>query len=208
MITTHDTERDHGTDIRVATAHRHPQITHARATSCGMCTSEAVLMDMDRGVMASLDRKLLAGLGDDEALRTVRVPATAAKWLTWKPYCDSTGISMGRAVTSLIDRELLTVFGDRAGDDPPVFAKQIADELVIREAKVAAREDRVGAAEQRLRVRDEELRHRESVFEARGQRVDLALQLASRPSLARVKVGRNERCSCGSGIKYKRCHGP
>ena len=37
------------------------------------------MMGTDRGLLAKLDRKLLAGLGDDEALRTVRVPATAAK---------------------------------------------------------------------------------------------------------------------------------
>jgi hypothetical protein len=34
----HDPENDHETGIRVAFAPRHPQITHARATSCLMCT--------------------------------------------------------------------------------------------------------------------------------------------------------------------------
>jgi hypothetical protein len=29
---------------------------------------------------------------------------------------------MGRAVTLLIDRELIAVFGEHIGDDPPVFA--------------------------------------------------------------------------------------
>ena len=53
-------------------------------------------MDMDRGALARIDCKLLAGLGDDEANRTLRVPATAAKWSTWKRYCDSVGISMRR----------------------------------------------------------------------------------------------------------------
>ena len=56
-----------------------------------MCTSEPALMDMDRGTLARIDRRLLAGLGDDEAYRTLRVPATAAKWSTWKRYCDSVG---------------------------------------------------------------------------------------------------------------------
>ena len=40
---------------------------------------------------------------------------------TWKRYCDSVGVSMGRAVTMLIDRELVGVFGDVTGDEPPVF---------------------------------------------------------------------------------------
>ena len=44
-------------------------------------------MDLDRGVLARLDRKLLAALGNDETYRMVRVPATAAKWATWKRYC-------------------------------------------------------------------------------------------------------------------------
>ena len=56
-----------------------------------MCTSEPALMDMDRGTLARIDRRLLAGLGDDEAYRTLRVPAIAAKWSTWKRYCDSVG---------------------------------------------------------------------------------------------------------------------
>jgi len=34
----HDLENDHETGIRVAFAHRHPQITHALATSCPVCT--------------------------------------------------------------------------------------------------------------------------------------------------------------------------
>ncbi|MGH8926182.1 MAG: SEC-C metal-binding domain-containing protein [Acidimicrobiia bacterium] len=30
----------------------------------------------------------------------------------------------------------------------------------------------------------------------------------SRPREASTRVGRNERCPCGSGLKYKHCHGP
>ena len=67
-------------------------------------------MDMERGALAMIDHKLLAGLDEDEALRTVRMPAAAAKWSIWKRYCDSVGISMGRAVIMLIDRELISVF--------------------------------------------------------------------------------------------------
>ena len=164
-------------------------------------------MDMDRSILARIDRKLLAGLGDGEALRSVRVPATAAKWSTWKRYCDSAGISMGRAVVLLIDRELLRVFGGHAGDEPPVFAEQAAEEMAIREAKVVAREREIAAGEERLDGSNHRLRIREGEIEAREQRVELASKLASRPSSAPMKVGRNERCPCGSGLKYKRCHG-
>ena len=49
---------------------------------------------------------------------------------------------MGRAVTLLIDRELITVFGEHTGDDPPVFAQRATEQLAIREAKIAARDAR------------------------------------------------------------------
>ena len=82
-------------------------------------------MDLERGALARLDRKLLAGLGQDETFRMVRVLVTAAKWSTWKRYCDSAGISMGRAIVTLIDRELASVFGDHTSDQPPVFAGRV-----------------------------------------------------------------------------------
>ncbi|MFV1962181.1 MAG: hypothetical protein ACC658_10140 [Acidimicrobiia bacterium] len=105
-----------------------------------MCTPQVVLMDMDRGILARIDRRLLTGLGADEALRTVRVPATGAKWSTWKRYCDSVGVSMGRAVAMLIDRELLSVFGEHTAGEWPAFAQQATEKLENRETKIEARE--------------------------------------------------------------------
>ena len=164
-------------------------------------------MDMDRGTLARIDRKLLAGLGDDEAYRTLRVPATGAKWSTWKRYCDSVGVSMGRAVTMLIDRELISVFGDVTGDDSPVFAQRATEELAIREAKIAIRERKVDTDEQRMRERSERLRRWEDALEARERRAEAVSKLTSPQSTGRAKIGRNERCPCGSGLKYKHCHG-
>ena len=92
-------------------------------------------MDLDRGTLARIDRKLLAGLGNDEAFRTLRVPATAAKWATWKRYCDVAGVSMGRTVAMLMDRELLNVFGEHTAGEWPVFAQQAVEELETREAE-------------------------------------------------------------------------
>ncbi|MGB5379838.1 MAG: SEC-C metal-binding domain-containing protein [Acidimicrobiia bacterium] len=172
-----------------------------------MCTSEPVLMDMDRGTLARIDRKLLASLGDDEAYRTLRVPAIAAKWSTWKRYCDSAGISMGRAVTILIDRELLSVFSDITGDEAPVFARRATEQLAIREAKIVARERDVDTDEARMCEWSERLRRREAEVEAREQRAESISKLTSRDSTPRSKIGRNERCPCGSGLKYKYCHG-
>ncbi len=164
-------------------------------------------MDMDRGTLARIDRKLLAGLGDDEVLRTVRVPATAAKWSTWKRYCDSAGISMGRAVTMLIDRELISVFGDVTRGEPPVSAQRATEQLAIREARIVAREREVDTDEARMREWSERLRRWENELEAREQRAESMSKRLSRHSMARAKVGRNERCPCGSGLKYKHCHG-
>ena len=127
-------------------------------------------MDLDRGTLARIDRKMLAGLGSDEAYRTLRVPAIAAKWSTWKRYCDSAGVSMGRAVTMLIDRELISVFGDVTGDEPPVFAQRATEQLSIREAKIAAREREVDTDEKRMREWSKRLRRREEELEAREQR--------------------------------------
>ncbi len=114
-------------------------------------------MDMDRGALARIDRELLAGLGDDGAYRTVMVPVTAAKWLTWKRYCDSAGISMGRAVTMLIDRELVSVFGDVKGDELSALAQVASEELAAREATVVAREREVARDEARIREWSERL---------------------------------------------------
>jgi hypothetical protein len=165
------------------------------------------VMGMDRGTLARVDRKLLAGLGGDEAYRTVRVPTIAAKWSTWRRYCESVGISMGRAVTLLIDRELMSVFGDVTGDDSPVFAQRAREQLAIRQAKIAARGRQVDAEQARMRAWGERLRRWEEEFEARERRAALVSKLTSGDSTVRAKIGRNERCPCGSGRKYKHCHG-
>ncbi len=172
-----------------------------------MCTSQVVLMDLDRGILARIDRKLLAGLCDDEAFRTLRVPATGAKWSTWKRYCDAAGISMGRAVAMLMDRELLSVFGEHAADEAPVLARQATEELANREAKIEAREHKLDTDEARMRERSEGLRRWKDELEAREQRAEFVSKIASRRSADHAKIGRNERCPCGSGLKYKRCHG-
>ena len=164
-------------------------------------------MDLDRGTLAKIDRKLLAGLGQDDAFQMVRVPVTAAKWLTWKRYCDAAGVSMGRAIMALIERELVGVFGESAGEEIPVLAGRTKERSAAQEAQVAAREREAKAAEKRLRGWGEGLRLWEGELEAQEQRTELASKLVSRPTVANPKVGRNDQCPCGSGRKYKRCHG-
>lgn len=164
-------------------------------------------MDMDRGIVARIDRKLLAGLCDDEALRTLRVPANGAKWSTWKRYCDSVGVSMGRAVATLMDREVLGVFGEHTAGEWPVLVQLAVEVLENREAEIVVREREVDTTEARMRERSERVRRWEDEIEARELRVEAASKCLSSASTARTKIGRNERCPCGSGLKYKRCHG-
>jgi hypothetical protein len=164
-------------------------------------------MDLDRGALARVDRKLLAGLGQDETYRMVRVPVTVSKWSTWRRYCESTGVSMGRAIVTLIDRELVSVFGDQSGDHLPVFSEQAEEELARRQEQVARREENAAAVEARLSAWNTHLRAWEVELEARERRVEFAAKTVAQAKEAKTKVGRNERCPCGSGLKHKHCHG-
>lgn len=132
-------------------------------------------MDLDRGVLARIDRKLLAGLGQDERFHMVRVPVTPAKWSTWKRYCDSAGISIGRAIAAMIDCELVAVFAESAGDSSSVFAAQAEEELAGRQAQVARRERDAKAVEERLRAWSTSLRRWEGELEAREQRAEFTV---------------------------------
>lgn len=163
-------------------------------------------MALDRGILANLDRRLLAELGREEQFQMVRIPVSPAKWSTWKRYCAIVGVSMGRALVALIDRELTSL--DRtAVDDSPVLAQRAREQLTNREAEVASRERALASAEQRLRSRSEHLRCREAELQTLAQRVERASKLAAQRGASTPKVGRNDRCPCGSGMKYKYCHG-
>ena len=142
------------------------------------------MTDLQPGVLARIDRKLLAGLGQDETFRMVRVPVTPAKWSTWKRYCDSAGISMGRAIVTLIDNELASVFSESGGNESPAFAQRAEDESARREARITRRERELSAAENRLRAWNERLRRWEDKLEAREHRAEIVSNWRlSRPSL-------------------------
>jgi len=163
-------------------------------------------MDLDRGALANLDRRLLAEFGRQEQFQMVRLPVSPAKWSTWKRYCGAVGISMGRAIVALIDRELAGV-AEISVEDSPALAQQAREELAKREAEVASREQTVASAEERLRSRSEQLRRWEAELQTLAQRVELASKLATQRRDDGQKIGRNDRCPCGSGFKYKHCHG-
>jgi hypothetical protein len=89
-----------------------------------------------------------------------------------------------------------------------VLAEQADEKLANREATVARREEDVSGVEERLRGWDEHLRRWEGELETRERRVEFAAKMSARPGEVSTKVGRNGRCLCGSGMKYKHCHGP
>jgi len=158
-------------------------------------------MDLDRGTLARIDRRLLARLDQDETFRMVRVPVTEAQWSTWKRYCDAAGISMGRAIVALIEHELVNALGEGNGERVAVMADQAEEQLSARERQVAAREHNVGAAEERLRGWTVRLRHQEAELQISEQRIEMASKVMVRQRQTGPKVGRNERCPCGSGLK-------
>ena len=145
-------------------------------------------MDLDRGVLAKIDRQLLAGLRHDETSRMVRVPVSDATWATWKRYCAALGISMGLAISELIGHELLIAAA--VEDESGAFVDQVESRLLHRSEELDRREKTLDRREQDIRRSAEILRTRTMPYRP--------------PS---TEPGRNDRCPCGSGFKYKLCHG-
>ena len=98
------------------------------------------------------------------------------------------------------------MFGDQTDEHPAVFAAQAEEELARRQQQVARREEKAAAVEKRLSAWDDQLRRWEVELEARERRVEFAANLTAQPEEVATRVGRNERCPCGSGLKYKHCH--
>ena len=164
-------------------------------------------MALDRGMLAKIDRKVFAELGHTVATQAVKVRLSDAVWSTWRRYCEAIGLTMGEGIAGLIDHELGTVVGENDGADGPVFAGRAEQQVVAREEAFAIRERDLEARIELFRGRKERLRSREGELRALEQQVRAAGSQAPRPGERRDKVGRNERCPCGSGLKYKHCHG-
>ena len=164
-------------------------------------------MDLDRGTLARIDRRIGSGLGRDKMYRTVRVSATDATWSTWKRHCDASGVSMGRAVMELIGNELKTVIGEPGPDRGSEFSGLVEEHLEARVAQIEARERAVNQAEERLSSWAKRLGSRERELRTLERQIRAQAIQAVRPAEAVNKVRRNERCPCDSGMKYKHCHG-
>ena len=147
-------------------------------------------MALDRGMLARIDRRVFAELGHTVATQTVKVPVSDAMWSTWRRYCTAIGLTMGEGIAGLIDYELEELVSENEPRES-VFAAEVEHRLV-------ARSEALDIRERRLDEREHSLRASERLLRARTR----PLELPSRSS-----VGRNDPCPCGSGYKYKRCHG-
>jgi preprotein translocase subunit SecA len=108
----------------------------------------------------------------------------------WRRYCKALGVAMGRGIAGLIAHELGTVEGATTVGGV-VSAGELQQRLVVRAEDLDVRERRLDERERSLRSSERRFRARVTPF----------------ASSAHTKVGRNEPCPCGSGFKYKRCHG-
>lgn len=111
-------------------------------------------MGLDRGKLANIDRRLLAELDREETWQVVKVPASNATWSTWKRYCDVVGLSMGRAISALINAELASVVANEVDPQSAVFAErdhqlsERAHELDEREREIERKERKLGRPRQ------------------------------------------------------------
>lgn len=155
-------------------------------------------MALDRGTLAKIDRRVFGELDHTVATQAVKVLLSDAVWSTWRRYCEAIGLSMGEGVAGLISHELETVVGDGDGGGS-VFGEQAEQEAKDRASRLDAREREIAARAESLRSKEQQLR----VWE---QRIRAQDQLRG-PLQGGPKAGRNDRCPCGSGLKYKHCHG-
>ena len=155
-------------------------------------------MGLDRGTLGKIDRKVFAELDHADGVQAVKVPVSDAVWSSWRRYCEAIGLSMGDGVAGLILDELETVIA-ADGSDAAAFAEQMSRQAVERGAQLDARQSELDA-------RAEVLERKEAYLRDWERRLRTP-KPAGRKTQANTKVGRNERCPCGSGLKFKHCHG-
>ena len=147
-------------------------------------------MGLDRGTLAKIDRRVLSELDHGDGVQLVKVPLSEAVWSTWRRYCQAVGLTMGEGVAGLIAHELGTL-ANKDDHHGPVIAPELQSQLVARSEALDVRERRLAEREQSLKSTERLLRTRTRPLELPG----------------RTRVGRHDPCPCGSGFKYKRCHG-
>jgi uncharacterized protein YecA (UPF0149 family) len=127
-------------------------------------------------------------------MQAVKMPVSDAVWSTWRRYCEVLGVTMGQAIAVQIGYELATVV-----DETPESVFELLSALKDRADRLDARERELDDRKSRLRRAEDLLREREARLRQKSAAIP--------GSVTDVRVGRTEACLCGSGLKYKRCHG-
>ena len=153
---------------------------------------------LDRGRLAKIDRRVLAELNHADGVQAVKVPVSEAVWSTWRRYCQAMQLSMGDGVAGLILKELETVV-DVDSANGEVFAERATQQAEEQISQLEARQHE-------LDTRAETLKRKEEHLMAWEKRLRTP-RVVSGQTIMTERVGRNERCPCGSGLKYKHCHG-
>lgn len=154
-------------------------------------------MALDRGRLARIDRRLYAEVDDSVGSQMVRVRISDAAWSSWRRYCELLGLSMGEAIAELIGAELTSVV-DAEGRTVAEIVEEILQETEDRWSSLDARQRKLDAQADALNRKERALMEWEQTLRAMAR--------ASVPNAA-ATTRRNEPCPCGSGVKYKRCHG-
>ncbi|MEX1133290.1 MAG: SEC-C metal-binding domain-containing protein [Acidimicrobiia bacterium] len=163
-------------------------------------------MTLDKRTLSSIDRKISATLDGNERFRMVRVPIDDRRWSIWNRHCQTVGISMGRGIALLIEQELATVATGTRHEIARDPISTEAENLAAQQAAVAAMQERLALEATRLQQWERQLEYRRD--ELHRKELRLRSQTAPEPTTPQSRsVGRNEPCYCGSGAKYKRCHG-
>jgi len=164
-------------------------------------------MTLDKRTLSSIDRKIGAELDTQERFRMVRVPIDARRWSIWNRYCQSAGVSMGRGIAVLIEQQLAAVAtGTRAEIASDAIPVEVEDNLAAQQAAPTAIEERLAVEARRLEQWERQLEYRRDELLRLERRI--RSPASPQPSISPIRsVGRNDPCPCGSGVKYKRCHG-
>lgn len=155
------------------------------------------MMALDRGRLARIDRLLFAEIDESSGSQMVRVPVSDAVWSSWRRYCELLGVSMGEGIGVLVAAELALAVDaeERTVSD---LVEEIAHTVEERSKALDERQTQLDAQADALMRRERALGERETT-EAMTSRLDSQ-------TFVGMDVGRNEKCPCGSGLKYKRCH--
>ena len=185
------------------------QSLHAYATSCrtSTCRRGGSTMTLDKRTLSSIDRKIGAELDSQERFRMVRVPIDDRGGRSGTGTARQLASRWDEVSPSLIEQELAAVATGTS--------KEVARDAIPVEAERTLRPNRPPSPKSKsasLLKRDDSRQWERQLEYRRDElrRLELRLRSPAPPPQStspRRNVGRNDPCPCGSGVKYKRCHG-